>query len=113
MRCFKTRHGLHAKLLEPPGHLARHRLGKDPLGSLCCQALGETDLTDVDADHQHVQDRPAPRTTCVGAPLSSQMNAVRHDVVGSELRCREPACNIDPVIMAPQSKVTIKEEILN
>jgi hypothetical protein len=41
------------------------------------------------------------------------MNAVRHDVVGSELRCGETACNINTVVVAPQSKVMIKEEILN
>ena len=77
------------------------------------QALAETDLADVDANHQHVQDWPAPRATRVGAPFGRQMNAVRYNIVGSELRCGETACNIDIVVVAPQSKVMIKEEILN
>ena len=41
------------------------------------------------------------------------MNAVHHDVVGSELRCGETACDIGAVIVAPQSKIMIKDEILN
>ena len=72
--------------------------------------LGETDFADVDGYHQHVQDRSASGATRVGAAFGRQMNAVRHDVIGSELRCGETACNINTVVVAPQSKVMIKEE---
>ena len=85
---------------------------KSPAGSVI-SPLGETDLADVDGYHQHVQGRPASRATRVGATSGRQMNAVRHDVVGSELRCGETACNINTVVVALQSKVMIKEEIWN
>jgi hypothetical protein len=38
------------------------------------------------------------------------MYAVHHDVVGSELRCGETACDTDTVIVAPQSEVMIEAE---
>src|SRR5262249_55252317 len=42
-------------------------------------SLRETDVADVDANDQHVQDRPPFRAT--RAPFGTQMNAVHHDVV--------------------------------
>jgi hypothetical protein len=86
-----------------------HRSRRGPRGSeRQFKPLAETDLADVDANHQNVQDWPASRSTCVGAPFGRQMNAVRHGVVGSELGRGETGCNIDAVILATQSEVIIE-----
>jgi hypothetical protein len=104
---------LRCSLVSPHALPSRAKPGKSRQIVANENPLRESDVAGVDANHQHVQDRPPVRATRIGAPLGGQMNSVRHDVVGSELCYREAAGDVDIIIVTTQSEIMIKEEILN
>ena len=65
-------------------------------------ASGETDVADVDGDHQRVEPRPAVRPSGVGATPARQAYAVRFDIVVHQLGPGEAARNIHIVIVSSQ-----------
>src|SRR5262249_52968975 len=112
-RSASTKYGLN-DMTSP--HRIRATCGRPIFGtraSIWIGRLSETDIADVDRAHKHVRDRPAIRAACIGASFGRKMNAVRHDVIRSELRGVETAGNVDVIIVTPQSEIMIKEEILN
>src|SRR5215831_17537458 len=78
-----------------------------------CSRSAEFHLTDVDVDHQHIQDRSTVRASGIGAPTSRKPYAARFSVLRCELRSRKATGDVDLVVMSAQQQVVAEKEILN
>jgi hypothetical protein len=70
-------------------------------------------LTDVDVDHQHIQDRSTVRTSGIGAPTSRKPYAASFAVLRCQLRGRKATGDVDLVVMSAKQQVVTEKEVLN
>jgi hypothetical protein len=70
---------------------------------------GETDVADVDGDHQRIERRPGVRPSGIGAAPARQADAVRFNIVVHQLGSGEAARNIDIVVVASEQEVVVIE----
>ena len=70
---------------------------------------GETDVADVDGDHQRIERRPGVRPSGIGAAPARQADAVRFDVVIYQLGPPEAASDINVVVVASEQEVVVIE----